>query len=61
MDNIINYYEGWNYLSKAVINTVFREKGSGPLHTIFRVEGTYSYNKEDNNNSPFSLKIGRLP
>ncbi len=44
-------------LSKAIVNEVFREKGSGPLHTIFRVEGTYKYNNEDNNNSPFSIRI----
>lgn len=44
-------------LSKAIINEVFREKGSGPLHTIFRIEGTYKYNKEDNNNSPFTIRI----
>lgn len=41
--------------SKAVINEVFREKGSGPLHTIFRVEGTYTYNRPDNNLSPFTI------
>lgn len=41
--------------SKAVINEVFREKGSGPMHSIFRVEGTYTYNRADNNISPFSI------
>jgi len=44
-------------LSKAMVNEVFREKGSGPLHTIFRVEGTYKYNKADNNDSPFTIRI----
>ena len=44
-------------LSKAIVNEVFREKGSGPLHTIFRVEGTYKYNKDDNNSSPFTIRI----
>ncbi|MCL5246507.1 hypothetical protein M4I21_11845 [Cellulophaga sp. 20_2_10] len=44
-------------LSKATVNEVFREVGSGPLHAIFRVEGTYKYNKEDNNDSPFSMRI----
>ena len=34
--------------SKAVINEVFREKGSGAMHTIFRIEGTYIYNRPDN-------------
>lgn len=41
--------------SKAVINEVFREKGSGPMHDIFKVEGTYTYNREDNNLSPFTM------
>ncbi|MDF0718113.1 hypothetical protein PY092_18265 [Muricauda sp. 334s03] len=41
--------------SKAVINEVFREKGSGPMHTIFRIEGTYLYSREDNNLSPFTI------
>lgn len=41
--------------SKAVINEVFREKGSGPMHAIFRVEGTYTYNRPDNNLSPFTI------
>jgi hypothetical protein len=43
--------------SNATINQVFREKGSGPLHVIFKVEGTYSYNQKDNNSAPFELKI----
>ncbi len=41
--------------SKAVINTIFREKGSGPMHNIYRVEGTYTYNRPDNNISPFTI------
>ncbi|QDO95187.1 hypothetical protein FNB79_14795 [Formosa sediminum] len=44
-------------LSKATVNEVFREIGSGPLHTVFRVEGTYKYNEDDNNDSPFSMRI----
>jgi hypothetical protein len=44
-------------MSKATIHQVFREKGSGPLHVIFRVEGTYSYNQKDNNAAPFEIKI----
>ena len=32
--------------SKAVINTIFREKGSGPMHNIFRIEGTYIYRQK---------------
>jgi len=43
--------------SKAIINEVFREKGSGPMHAIFRIEGTYIYNREDNNISPFSIRL----
>jgi len=43
-------------MSKAIIHEVFREKGSGPLHTIFRVEGTYVYENE-NNPSPFIVRI----
>jgi hypothetical protein len=43
-------------MSKAVIHEVFREKGSGPLHTIFRIEGTYVYENE-NNPSPFQIRI----
>lgn len=41
--------------SKAVINTIFREKGSGPMHNVYRVEGTYTYNRSDNNISPFTI------
>ncbi|MFT4832759.1 MAG: hypothetical protein ACI815_002419 [Psychroserpens sp.] len=43
--------------SKAVINEVFREKGSGPMHNIFRIEGTYTYNRKDNNLSPFTMYL----
>jgi hypothetical protein len=43
--------------SKAIINEVFREKGSGPMHNIFRVEGTYIYNRADNNISPFTMWV----
>lgn len=43
--------------SKAIVNHVFREKGSGPLHTIFKIEGTYHYENKDNNPSPFSMRI----
>lgn len=44
-------------MSKATIHQVFREQGSGPLHVIFRVEGTYFYNQKDNNPSPFIIRI----
>ena len=43
--------------STATINEVFRERGSGPMHTIFRIEGTYTYNRADNNLSPFTMRI----
>ncbi|MCM4160089.1 hypothetical protein FHG64_09675 [Antarcticibacterium flavum] len=43
-------------MSKAVIHEVFREKGSGPLHTIFRIEGTYVY-ENANNPSPFEIRV----
>ncbi|MFV8270405.1 hypothetical protein ACNQGP_10790 [Flavobacterium sp. GT2N3] len=43
--------------SEAKINQVYREKGSGPMHVIFRVEGTYLYSKKDNNSSPFTIRI----
>jgi hypothetical protein len=43
-------------LSNAIIHNVFREKGSGPLHSIFKVQGTYIY-KNGNNNSPFEIRI----
>lgn len=44
-------------MSNAKIHQVYREKGSGPLHVIFRVEGTYFYNQKDNNASPFEIRI----
>jgi len=44
-------------MSRAVIHEVFREKGSGRLHTIFRIEGTYIYEQEDNTPSPFIIRI----
>ncbi|UBZ05619.1 hypothetical protein LDL76_09560 [Salegentibacter mishustinae] len=43
-------------LSNAIVHNVFREKGSGPMHSIFRVQGTYIY-KNGNNNSPFEIRI----
>lgn len=44
-------------MSNATIHQVFQEKGSGPLHSIFRVEGTYFYKQKDNNSSPFEIRI----
>lgn len=43
--------------SKAVIHRTFREKGSGPLHAIIRLEGSYTYSREDNRDSPFIIRI----
>jgi len=43
--------------SRAVVTRTVREKGSGPLHAILRVEGTYLYSGEDNNPSPFVMRI----
>ena len=43
--------------SHATIHRTFRERGSGPLHAIIRLEGTYSYNREDNRDSPFIIRI----
>jgi len=44
-------------LSNSIIHQVYREKGSGPLHSIFRVEGSYFYKQKDNNASPFEIRI----
>lgn len=43
--------------SKAVIHKTYKEKGSGPLHTIIRIEGEYLYTREDNNKAPFTTRI----
>ena len=43
--------------SKAIITRTVREKGSGPLHAILRLEGTYLYQRSDNNPSPFVMRI----
>lgn len=43
--------------SKAVITHTVKEKGSGPLHAILRLEGQYFYTREDNNPSPFVIRI----
>jgi len=42
--------------SKAVIKRSVKELGSGPLHSIIRVEGEYHYSNE-NNVSPFVTRI----
>lgn len=43
--------------SHSVIKHTVKEKGSGPLHAIIRVEGEYKYSREDNNPSPFVIRI----
>ena len=43
--------------SHATVHRTFREKGSGPLHAIIRLEGTYTYSREDNRDSPFIIRI----
>lgn len=43
--------------SRAVVRRTFKEKGSGPLHAIIRVEGEYQYDRKDNNASPFIIRI----
>lgn len=43
--------------STAVVHRTIREKGSGPLHSILRLEGEYTYQREDNRSSPFIIRI----
>lgn len=43
--------------SRAVITHTVKEKGSGPLHAILRMEGVYHYTRVDNNPSPFVIRI----
>lgn len=43
--------------SRAVVTQTFKEKGSGPLHAIVRVEGRYVYDRADHPPSPFTLRI----
>ncbi len=43
--------------SKALVTRTVKEKGSGPLHSIIRVEGEYQYSREDNNSAPFVTRI----
>ena len=43
--------------SKAVVHSTVREKGSGPLHSIIRMEGNYFYSREDNRPSPFIIRL----
>ncbi|MEX0721164.1 MAG: hypothetical protein WD059_10880 [Balneolaceae bacterium] len=43
--------------SRAVVNRTVKEKGTGPLHAIIRVEGDYKYSRDDNNSAPFITRI----
>jgi len=43
--------------SRAEVTQTYKEKGSGPLHAILRIEGTYRYSREDNNPAPFVTRI----
>ena len=43
--------------SQATIHRSVRERGSGPLHTILRLDGNYTYEREDNRDSPFVIRI----
>ena len=43
--------------SSATINRTVRELGSGPLHSILRLEGEYVYSRSDNRKSPFIIRI----
>ena len=43
--------------SQAVVTQTFKERGSGPLHAILRIEGEYRYTRDDNNVAPFITRI----
>lgn len=43
--------------SNAVVIRTVKEKGTGPLHAIIRVEGEYRYSRDDNNTAPFITRI----
>jgi hypothetical protein len=43
--------------SRATVTQTYRERGSGPLHAILRIEGTYRYSRDDNNPAPFVTRI----
>jgi hypothetical protein len=43
--------------SRAFIDQIFVEKGSGPMHAIIRIEGEYRYNRSDNPTSPFVTRV----
>lgn len=43
--------------SHAVVTQTYKERGSGPLHAILRIEGEYRYTRDDNNVAPFVTRI----
>jgi hypothetical protein len=43
--------------SRAVVTQTYKEKGTGPLHAILRIEGTYQYSRADNNPAPFVTRV----
>jgi hypothetical protein len=43
--------------SRATITQTFLERGSGPLHAILRIEGTYRYGRSDNHAAPFVTRL----
>jgi len=43
--------------STATVHRTVRERGSGPLHAIMRLEGEYVYSRADNRTSPFVIRI----
>ncbi len=43
--------------SRAVVHRTVKELGTGPLHAVIRVEGEYTYSRDDNNPAPFVTRI----
>lgn len=43
--------------SRAEVTQTYKERGSGPLHAVLRIEGTYRYSQADNNPAPFVTRI----
>ena len=43
--------------SQAVVDQTFRERGSGPMHAILRIEGRYTYPGTGRPDSPFVTRI----
>ena len=43
--------------SRATVTQTYKEKGSGPLHAVLRIEGTYQYSRDDHPATPFVTRI----